>query len=290
MMTYRILTDSCCDMTQEMADSLQIGVAPLSVNFEGKEYPNYLDHHALDVKYIYEKLRGGAMTSTTAANPTQWRELAEPVLKEGLDVLILAFSSGLSTTCNAANMAAQELLEEYPDRKIYVVDTLCASLGQGLLIWYVAKKRQSGATLEEARDYAEELKPQLCHWFTVDDLYFLKRGGRVSGATAVVGSLLQIKPILHVDDEGHLISVSKVRGRKASLHALAEKVTELAIEPEKQTMFISHGDCLDDANYLADLLKTKYHVPEVIINYVGPVIGSHSGPGTMALFFLGNHR
>ena len=290
MMNYRILTDSCCDLTQEMADMLELGIAPLSVNLEGKEFPNYLDHHALDVKVIYDKLRGGAMTSTTAANPTLWRDLAEPILKDGQDVLILAFSSGLSTTCNAASMAAQELLEEYPERKIFVVDTLCASLGQGLLVWYVARKRLEGATIEEARDYAEALKPQLCHWFTVDDLYFLKRGGRVSGATAVVGSLLQIKPILHVDDEGHLISVSKVRGRKASLQALAAKTVELGIAPETQTMFISHGDCLEDAEYLADLLKTKYHVPEVIINHVGPVIGSHSGPGTMALFFLGKNR
>jgi len=290
MMPYQILTDSCCDMTQEMADALDIRVTPLSVNFEGNEYPNYLDHSALDVKRLYAGLREGAMTSTTAVNPTKWRELAEPILKSGKDILILAFSSGLSTTCNAASMAAQELLEEYPDRKIYVVDTLCASLGQGLLVWHVAKRRAEGASLEEARDYAETLKPQLCHWFTVNDLYFLKRGGRISGATAVVGSLLQIKPVLHVDDEGHLVSVSKVRGRKASIQALADKVGELAIEPEKQTMFISHGDCYEEADQLAQILKTKYHVPEVCLNYVGPVIGSHSGPGTLALFFLGKNR
>lgn len=290
MANYRILTDSSCDLTQTMADELELTVAPLTLNYNGKEYPNYLDYRALDIKELYAGLRAGAGTTTTAANPQSWREIAEPVLKRGEDVLILAFSSGLSTTFNAAHMAAQELLEEYPGRKVYVVDTLCASLGQGLLVWHVAKKRQAGATLEEARDFAEANKLHLCHWFTVDDLYFLKRGGRISGATAVMGSLLQIKPVMHVDNEGHLVPVSKARGRKASIQAMAAKVGESAIEPEKQTMFICHGDCIEDAQYLAKLVKEQYHVPEIHINYTGPVIGSHSGPGTLALFFLGTHR
>lgn len=290
MYTYRIITDSSCDLTQELADSLELAVAPLSVNYKGEEIPNYLDGRALDTKSFYQGLREGEMTSTTAANPTLWKSVAEPILQQGQDVLVLAFSSGLSTTCNAARIAAEELLEEYPDRKIYVVDTLCASLGQGLLCWHVAKQREQGATLEEARDFAENNKLKLCHWFTVDDLHFLKRGGRISGATAVVGSILQIKPVLHVDNEGHLISVSKARGRKASIQALAAKVGELAFDPKEQTMFISHGDCLEDAEYLAGLLKTNYNVPDVKINFVGPVIGSHSGPGTLALFFLGRER
>ena len=290
MYTYRIITDSSCDLTQELADSLELAVAPLSVNYKGEEIPNYLDGRALDTKSFYQGLREGEMTSTTAANPTLWKSVVEPILQQGQDVLVLAFSSGLSTTCNAARIAAEELLEEYPDRKIYVVDTLCASLGQGLLCWHVAKQREQGATLEEARDFAENNKLKLCHWFTVDDLHFLKRGGRISGATAVVGSILQIKPVLHVDNEGHLISVSKARGRKASIQALAAKVGELAFDPKEQTMFISHGDCLEDAEYLAGLLKTNYNVPDVKINFVGPVIGSHSGPGTLALFFLGRER
>lgn len=287
---YRILTDSSCDLTQEMADRLELLVTPLMLNFNGKEYPNYLDYHALDIKEVYAGLRNGASTSTTAANPESWRAIAEPVLQQGEDVLILAFSSGLSTTYNAACLAAEELREQYPQRKVYVVDTLCASLGQGLLVWHVAQKRLAGATLEEARDFAEETKLHLCHWFTVDDLYFLKRGGRISAATAAVGSLLQIKPVLHVDDEGHLISMSKARGRKASIQAIAAKVGETAWDPSKQTMFICHGDCLEDAEYLASLVKEQYHVPEICINYTGPVIGSHSGPGTLALFFLGDHR
>jgi len=290
MANYRIITDSSCDLTQEMAEALELSVAPLSVNYKGKECRNYLDGRELNVKDFYQGLREGEMTSTTAANPTLWKEIAEPILKAGEDVLALGFSSGLSTTCNAARIAAEELAEEYPDRKMLVVDTLCASLGQGLFCYLVVQKKRAGASLEEAKAYAEELVPHLAHWFTVDDLHFLKRGGRISGATAVVGSLLQIKPVLHVDDEGHLISVSKARGRKASIQALAKKIAEDAIEPEKQVMFISHGDCIEDAEYLASILKETYHVPEVHINHVGPVIGSHSGPGTMALFFISKKR
>ena len=277
-------------MTQEMADALELDVVPLTVNYKGKEYPNYLDGRELNIGTFYESLRAGEMATTSAVNPTAWKAAAEKAMQAGQDVLILAFSSGLSTTFSAAVMASQELLEEYPERKIYVVDTLCASLGQGLLCYHVANRRLAGATLEEARDYAEANKLHLCHWFTVDDLMFLKRGGRVSGATAVMGSLLQIKPVMHVDNDGHLVPVSKARGRKASIQAMAAKVGETAIEPEKQTMFISHGDCRQDAEYLAGLLREKYHVPKIEINYVGPVIGSHSGPGTLALFFLGTHR
>lgn len=290
MNTYRILTDSSCDLTQQMADELELEVVPLTVNYQGKEYPNYLDGRALEPAAFYRGLRSGEMTSTSAVNPTAWRAAAEPWVQRGEDLLILAFSSGLSTTFNAAFIAAQELLEAYPDRKIYVVDTLCASMGQGLLCYHVAQKRRGGATLEEARDYAEATKLHLCHWFTVDDLMFLKRGGRISGATAVMGSLLQIKPVMHVDNDGHLVPVSKARGRRASIQAMAAKVGETALEPEQQVMFISHGDCRQDAEYLANLLQEQYHVPRVEISYVGPVIGSHSGPGTLALFFLGTHR
>ena len=290
MASYRILTDSSCDLTQEMADSLGLQIVPLSVNFKGQEYRNYLDGRELNVAEFYQGLREGEMTSTTAANPTLWKSVAEPVLQTGEDVFVLAFSSGLSTTCNAARMAADELKEEYPERKMIVVDTLCASLGQGMVCYLAAKKQQAGASMEELQAYVDALLPGLAHWFTVDDLHFLKRGGRISGATAVVGSLLQIKPVLHVDDEGHLVSVSKARGRKASIHALADKVAEDAIAPETQTMFISHGDCLEDAEYLASLLKEKLHVPEIHINHVGPVIGSHSGPGTLAMFFVGKKR
>ena len=290
MSSYRIITDSCCDLPQAMADELEMLVAPLSVNYKGKDVKNYLDGRELDPKEFYQGLRDGEMTSTSAANPTLWQSIMEPVLKEGQDILVLVFSSGLSTTYNAACIAAEELKETYPDRKIYVVDTLCAALGQGLFCKYVADLKKNGASLEEARDWAEANKLKLVHWFTVEDLHFLKRGGRVSATTAVVGSLLQIKPVLHVDNEGHLIAKSKVRGRKASIHALADKVAELCENPSEQTMAICHGDCIEDAEYLAGILKEKYNVPEVIIHVIGPVIASHSGPGTLAVFFIGKER
>ena len=290
METYRIITDSCCDLTQEMADELNIMAVPLYVNYKGGSYPNYLDQRELDTKAFYDGMRAGEMGSTNAVNPTQWKEAAEPVLKNGQDILILAFSSGLSTTCNSAVIAAEELAEEYPERKVYVVDTLGASMGQGLMCWYVAKKAAEGVSLEELRDYAEEIKPHMAHWFTVNDLFHLKRGGRVSAATAVVGTMLQIKPVLHVDDEGHLISVSKARGRKGSLDAMVAKFGEDAINPETQTIFLSHGDCLEDAMYVGEQIKAKYGVVDVKYNYVGPVIGAHTGPGVVALFFYSKKR
>ena len=200
------------------------------------------------------------------------------------------FSSGLSTTYQSAVIAANDLSEQYPDRKILVVDTLCASMGQGLLVWYACQNRDAGLSLEENAQWCEDHKLNLCHWFTVDDLMYLKRGGRVSATTAIIGTMLQIKPILHVDDEGHLISVSKTRGRKASIQALAAKLEELGLEGENETVFISHGDCIEDAEYLASLIKERCGVKNVIISYIGGVIGSHSGPETLAFFFLGKHR
>ena len=290
MKTYQIITDSCCDLTQELADELNLMFVPLYVNFKGASYPNMLDESGLNTKEFYDALRAGEMSTTNAVNPSQWKDAAEPVLKDGRDVLILAFSSGLSTTYNSACIAAEELMEEYPDRKVYVVDTLCASLGQGMMCWYVAKKQQSGASLEEARDYAEQIKLNMAHWFTVNDLFHLKRGGRVSAATAVVGTMLQIKPVMHVDNEGHLVKVSTARGRKGSLDALVKQFAETALPGENDTIFISHGDCQADAEYVAQKLQSQYGVKSVVIHYVGAVIGSHSGPGTVALFFLGSKR
>jgi DegV family protein with EDD domain len=181
-------------------------------------------------------------------------------------------------------------MEQYPGRTVKVVDTLCASLGQGLYVWYACKKRDEGLSLEELYTWCEENKKNIAHWFTVDDLMFLKRGGRIGAATAVVGTMLNIKPILHVDDNGKLVSVSKTRGRKNALDALAKKLAEDGLPGENETVFISHGDCLEDAQYVANLCKEKYGVKNVVIGYVGAVIGSHAGPGTVAFFFLGKHR
>lgn len=290
MADFKIITDSCCDLSSAMAQELSLDVFPMMFVNDSKEYQNFLDGRELSSKNFYKGLRGGAMATTVAINPTQWSEMARPHLNAGMDVLILAFSSGLSVTANNALLAAEELREEFPERKILVVDTLAASMGQGLLCYHVAQKRISGAGIEETCAYAEELKLQLCHWFTVDDLHFLKRGGRVSSATAVVGSLLQIKPVLHVDDEGHLTNVSKARGRRASLNALVEEMGKTATDPEEQVIFISHGDCLEDAEYVRDAVVERFGVKEVHINPIGPVIGAHAGPGTVALFFVGKKR
>ena len=287
MTTYKIITDSGCDLPAEMLQELNVSRVSLSVLFRGETRSDSVDE---GIRSLYDALRAGEVATTSAVNPDGWAGIMEPILQNGQDVLALAFSSGLSTTYQSAVIAAGELMEKYPQRKVLVVDTLCASLGQGLLVWYACKKRDEGMELEELRNWVEENKLHLCHWFTVDDLMFLKRGGRVSAATALVGTMLQIKPVLHVDDEGHLINVSKARGRKASIDAMAAKVGELGAGFENETMFISHGDCPEDAQYLAKTLKEKYGVKHIHINYVGAVIGSHSGPGTMALFFMGKHR
>lgn len=286
-MCYKIITDSCCDFPNEMYAELGLTVVPLSVEFRGQVYDDKNDD---SLKEMYDGLRAGEAAKTSAVNPDRWAKAMEAVLAQGQDVLVLAFSSGLSTTYQSAVIAADELREKYPDRKIYVVDTLAASMGQGLLVWYACKKQDEGMSLEELHTWVEDTKLHLCHWFTVDDLMHLKRGGRVSATTALVGTMLQIKPVLHVDNEGHLINKAKARGRKASIEALARKVEELGTNYDNSTMFISHGDCREDADYLAQLLKEKYGVKEVLISYVGAVIGSHSGPGTVALFFLGEHR
>lgn len=290
MSNYTIITDSSADLDQALAERLNVQVVPLSLLLGGKTYRDYPDRRELDPKELYARLRNKEVATTSAVNVADAREVMEPCLKAGEDVLFLAFSSGLSSTCQSVRLAAAELSEEYPDRKCYVVDTLCASLGQGLLVYLTAQKKAQGATIEEARDYAEDTKLHLCHWFTVDDLQFLKRGGRVSATAAALGTMLSIKPVLHVDDEGHLINMSKARGRKSSIQALVDKAAETAIEPAEQTMFICHGDCLEDAEYLAQLVRERLGVKDIHIGYTGPVIGAHSGPGTLALFFLGTER
>ena len=286
-MTYRIITDSCCDFPETMYADLGLTMIPLSLHYQGQEYTDLSETF---LKKLYTGLRAGEVATTSAANPEGWSGVLEPVLAAGQDALVLAFSSGLSTTYQSAVIAANELKEKYPERTVLVIDTLAASMGQGLLVWYACQKRDAGMSLEALAAWCEEYKMKLCHWFTVDDLMYLKRGGRVSAATALLGTMLQIKPVLHVDNDGHLINVSKVRGRKAAIEALAKKTAELGLPGENDTMFISHGDCLEDAQYLERILKEQYGVKNVIISYVGAVIGSHSGPGTLALFFLGNKR
>ena len=290
MAEYVIFTDSSCDLPMQMAQEFELEVNNLSLVIEGKEYVNYLDGREIGFSEYYDLLREGKMGSTSAANIESFMAMMESKLKQGKDILYLGFSSGLSGTYNAGVQAANELREKYPERKIYTVDTLAASLGEGLLVYYAVNEKRKGKSIEEVRDYIESIKLNLCHWFTVNDLHHLKRGGRVSATTAIAGTILQIKPVMHVDDEGKLINVEKAKGRRNAIKRLAEIMQESAIEPEKQTVFISHGDCLEEAEYLASIVKEKMNVKEFVINHVGPVIGTHSGPGTLALFFIGKQR
>ena len=287
---FQIVTDSSCDLPQALADELDLAVLPLHVLIGEHTYANYLDGREIGFREFYDKLRDGERATTSAVNVSEFTAVMEEKLKAGLDILFIGFSSGLSTTYQSGAIACGELREKYPERKLIAIDSLCASLGEGLLLYLAAKKQQSGATIEETYDYLMQTRPHLCHWFTVNDLMHLKRGGRVSATAALLGTMLQIKPVMHMDDEGHLIPVSKARGRKASLQALVQQMAETAVEPEEQTVFICHGDCIDDAEYTASLIREKTGAKTVIINYVGPVIGAHTGPGVISIFFLGTHR
>ena len=290
MSDFIILTDSSADLDADMVRQLDVQVLPLAFIMNEHTYYNYPDNRDMDPRIFYDRLRKGELATTNAVNVAQYTETLEPLLQAGKDVLILAFSSGLSNTYNSSRLAVEELSAQYPDRRLYTVDTLCASLGQGLLVWYAARQRDLGHSIEEVRDWVEDHKLNLCHQFTVDDLHFLKRGGRISAATAMVGSMLHIKPVLHVDNEGHLINIGKARGRQASLKALVDRMENTAIDSGSLTVFISHGDCPEDAQTVAEMVKKRFGVQDVYINYVGPVIGAHSGPGTLALFYMGTDR
>ena len=289
-MGYKIVTDSNIDMTQKMIADLDLAVGLMKFTIEGKTYTDQSDKSELPTPKFYDMLREGKTSTTTQINTDEFEKLFEPILKSGDDILYLGFSSGLSGTYQSACIAADELREKYPERKIYTVDTLQASMGQGLLVYHAAQLKKNGTDIDALYEWVKENSPKMCAWFTVDDLNHLKRGGRVSAATALVGTMLGIKPVLHVDDEGHLINVAKARGRKASLDMLVQKMEESAIDPEKQVIFISHGDCHNDAKYVADKIRAKFGTKKIEINYVGPVIGGHAGPGVVALFFFGNQR
>lgn len=290
MSNFVILTDSCCDLPASLAEKMQIDVLPLTVYVDDDSYRNYLDGREIGFHDFYVRLIDAKNVKTSAVNQTEFVEAMEPHLAAGKDVLALIFSSGLSGTFNASAIAVNELREKYPERKIYTVDTLSASMGQGLFVYQCWKQQQAGKTIDEVHAYAEALVPNIAQWFTVNDLFFLKRGGRVSAATAIVGSALSIKPVMHVDDEGHLTKVSTARGRKASIRALVDKMTEIGTDLSNQPVFISHGDCEDEANYMASMIRERFNPQEIVISYVGPVIGAHSGPGTLALFYPANQR
>ena len=290
MRDYVIMTDICCDLTDQMARELELEVLPLTMHMDGQDYPNDLAGTAISNQEFYKRIRAGKLATTSAVNVGQFQDAMRRVLESGRDIVCVCFSSALSTTYQSAVIAAEDLRAEFPEAEIHVVDSLSASLGQGLLLYLAVEQKRKGLTAAELAKWVEDNRLTVCHWFTVDDLNFLKRGGRVSATTALLGTMLSIKPIMHTSDEGKLVPVSKARGRKAAIAALLDKIEDLSIHPEKQTMFICHADCEEDAKAVAQTIQDRFGTPTVHINYIGPVIGSHTGPNTMGIFFVGTQR
>ncbi len=288
MRDYVIFADSACDISCDLLNEWGVRYCSLSLVFsdDPKEYQD----HEIPASDFYNRMRNGAQAKTSAANMGKFCDAFETIVKDGFDILYLAFSSGLSATCNFAREAADEIMSQYEGSKITVVDSLCASAGYGLLVKLLVDKKNAGMSMDELVDYAQSTKLNVCHWFTVDDLKYLKAGGRISATTALLGGMLNIKPVMKMDNNGKLISVSKVRGRRAALKAIADIYADTAIDKKDGVVFISHGDCIDDANALADMIKENSGAAVQLITNVGPVIGSHSGPGTLALFFLADER
>lgn len=291
MNPYVIMTDTTADLPESYIREHGLSILSLSYILEGQTYDR---EHPLDVKEFYAKMRAGSMPTTSQVNPEQAKTAMCACLEKGLDVLYIAFSSGLSGTYNSGRIAAEEIAEEglFPERKIVVIDSLSASLGEGLLVHKAVKQKEAGKSLDEVADWVEKNKLRICHNFTVDDLFHLHRGGRVSKATAILGTMMNVKPVLHVDDEGHLIAIGKVRGRKKSISALVDRMAEQmkGFADQNDVVFISHGDCPEDVAFLEKLIREKFGITEFLVNEVGPTIGAHSGPGTLALFFVGEPR
>ena len=290
-MNFEIVTDSSCNLTEEMIDDLGVHILPLVFMSGGQEYRSYLKGEKTDLKQFYTMMREGKVITTSLPNLADSEKLLSSILESGNDILYLGFSSGLSGTYESIETLSRDLRERFPERTIECIDTLAASMGEGLLVYYAAKMKQNGASLPEVAKWVRENKLHLAHWFTVDDLMFLYRGGRVSRTAAFAGSMLKIKPVMHVDNEGHLIPLEKKRGRKKSIQGLVEHMEATANAPvADQVVAISHGDCIEDAEYLQSLITKKFGVTKYLLNYVDPVIGAHSGPGTLALFFLASQR
>ena len=289
-MSFKIVTDSCANLTDEVIDKFGLTILPLTFMVDGKQHTSYKKQEKSNLPKFYKMMREGKVVTTSLPNLVDSKNEIEKILEGGDDVLFIAFSSGLSGTYTAIDLICKELASKYDDRKIFSVDTLAAAAGQGMLVWMAAEMRDEGKSIEEVRDWLEDNKLHLAHWFTVDDLHFLERGGRVSKTAAFAGTVLNIKPVLHVDDEGHLIPMEKVRGRKKSIEALAQHMKETMVEPYNYKVLISHGDCLEDAELLASKVKEVTGQEDIHINCLDPVIGAHSGPGTLALFYLATSR
>ena len=288
MSNYVIFTDSGCDTSAEVLNEWGIIKKDLTFRFEGVD-KEYLDSE-MPVKEFYQRMRDGEIAKTSAINSETFKEAFKAELDKRNDVLFVAFSSGISATYNSGRIAVEELKEEYPDRTLYAVDSLCASVGNGLLLYMLSEKKKEGASIDEAYQFLMDNRMSIAHWFTVEDLKYLKRGGRISAASAFVGTVLNIKPVLHMDEEGKLINMAKVRGRKAALKTLADKYTETALNPENGLVFIGQTDSMDDAKALAAMLKERHGVDVKLFSDVGPVIGAHTGPGLVVMCFPAKER
>lgn len=289
-MSFQIVTDTSCSLPNKMIKDFGLEIISLKYYIGDEAFDCYNEEHDPDFKKFYAMARTKINLSTSLASVELCNSVFERVLADGKDLLYIGFSSALSGTYQTAHNCLEELKEKYPNRKILDVDSRAACLGQGLLVTYAVRMRDEGKTIEEVQSWLLENRDHLCHWFTVDDLFYLKRGGRLSGAAAIMGTILSVKPVLHVDNEGRLIPKSKVIGRKKSVEALYAQMAETAVNPSEQTVYIAHGDCIEDAEYLASLITKNLGVKDIFIHYVDPVIGCHSGPGTLALFFLGTHK
>ncbi|MGI6768528.1 MAG: DegV family protein [Bacilli bacterium] len=287
---YIIITDSCIDLPADLVASLGLEYLPLSVKMEDKVYFNYLDEREISFSDFYRELREKKKTQTAQANPEDFLRILRPHLKQGKDILSISLSSALSGTYNSSRIARDELLKEFPDRKIILIDSLSASMGQGLLVTYAARMKKTGKNIEEVAAWVEANKLRISHLFTVNDLNHLRRGGRLALIPALLGTILRVKPLLHVSPEGKLTVEGKARGRQSAIDRLFERMVNTIENSEEQTIYISHGDCIEDAEYLKNKIIAALPVKEILINYIGPVVGSHSGPGTLAVFFLGNDR
>lgn len=290
MSNFVLFTDSCCDLPNELAEKYNIIALPLGVIMGEESFANYLDGRELTSEALYARIRDGAMPSTNAVSVGSYEEAMRVQLQAGKDILCINFAGVLSTTYQSAVIAATELREEFPERTIEVMDSCDVSLGQGLLLLLCAQEQEKGATLEEVRDFAMEKRLCIDHWFTVDDLNHLKRGGRISAASAVVGSMLAVKPILTISNEGKLAAVAKERGRKTAMNTLVKKVEELAVNPGENLLCIGHADCIDDAKTVEAALVEKLGAKNILVHCLGGVIGSHVGPGTLAVFFEGKAK
>ena len=290
MSQFVIVTDSSADLSHEMVQALGVEVLPLAFTMEGKTYYNYTDNRDMAPKEFYRRLAAGAVATTNAVNVGQAIEGIEPLLQAGKDVLTLAFSSGLSATYSSMQIAVDELAEKYPERKVYAVDTLCASLGQGLILYLAAGLQKQGKSIEEVRDWVEANKLHICHWFTVDDLDFLKRGGRISPTIAWIGGKLKIKPVLRIAEDGTLAIPEKVRGSKAAMNTIVSKYVSSGLNEEHPYVFLCHGDALEQAEKAKAAILEAVPGAQVTIMPMSPIIGIHTGPGVQAVIYFGNNR